>query len=51
MRIDSRFLNWGVFFILLGAIPLAVPANVLDLYVERFGTPDNPGIVDEDVGW
>ena len=24
MRIDSRFLNWGVFFILLGAIPLAV---------------------------
>jgi hypothetical protein len=30
VRIDSRFLNWGVFFILLGAIPLAVQANVLD---------------------
>ena len=24
MRIDSRFLNWGVFFILLGLVPLAV---------------------------
>ena len=24
MRLDPRFLNWGVFFILLGAIPLAV---------------------------
>ena len=24
MRVDPRFLNWGVFFILLGAIPLAV---------------------------
>ncbi len=30
MRIDRRFLNWGVFFILLGVIPLAVQANVLD---------------------
>ena len=30
MRIDRRFLNWGVFFVLLGAIPLAVQANVLD---------------------
>ncbi len=29
MRIHSRFLNWGVFFILLGAIPLAVRAGVL----------------------
>ena len=24
MRVDQRFLGWGVFFILLGAIPLAV---------------------------
>jgi len=24
MRVDPRFLNWGVFFILLGGIPLAV---------------------------
>ena len=24
MRLDPRFLNWGVFFILLGGIPLAV---------------------------
>lgn len=30
MRIDGRFLNWGVFFILLGAIPLAVQQQVLD---------------------
>jgi hypothetical protein len=30
VRIDRRFLNWGVFFILLGAIPLGVQANVLD---------------------
>ena len=30
MRIDRRFLGWGVFFFLLGAIPLAVQADVLD---------------------
>ena len=35
MRLDPRFLNWGVFFILLGAIPLAVsqgwiPASAID---------------------
>lgn len=29
MRIEPRFLNWGVFFILLGAIPLAVQGNVI----------------------
>jgi hypothetical protein len=30
VRIDGRFLNWGVFFILLGAVPLLVQANTLD---------------------
>jgi hypothetical protein len=30
MRIDTRFLNWGVFFILAGAIPLLVQAGYLD---------------------
>ena len=30
MRLDRRFLNWGVFFIVLGAIPLAVQQGVLD---------------------
>jgi hypothetical protein len=30
MHIDRRLLGWGTFFILLGAIPLAVRANYLD---------------------
>lgn len=30
MRLDPRFLNWGVFFILLGAIPLAVGQGWID---------------------
>jgi len=30
VRIDRRFLNWGVFFILLGAIPLLVQAGSID---------------------
>ncbi len=30
MRIDTRFLDWGIFFILVGAIPLAVQAGWLD---------------------
>lgn len=30
MRIEPRFLNWGLFFILLGAVPLAVQQGVLD---------------------
>ncbi len=30
MQVDRRFLNWGLFFILLGAVPLLVQANVLD---------------------
>jgi len=29
MRIDPRLLNWGLFFILLGAIPLAVRQGIL----------------------
>jgi hypothetical protein len=29
MRLDRRFLNWGLFFIVLGAIPLAVQQGVL----------------------
>lgn len=29
MRVDPRFLNWGVFFILLGAIPLAVSQGLI----------------------
>jgi hypothetical protein len=30
MRIDTRFLNWGVFFIIAGAIPLAVNQGAID---------------------
>lgn len=30
MRLDRRLLGWGVFFILLGAVPLAVRANAVD---------------------
>jgi hypothetical protein len=30
MRVDRRLLGWGTFFILVGAIPLAVRAQVLD---------------------
>jgi hypothetical protein len=30
MHIDRRLLGWGLFFILVGGIPLAVRANVLD---------------------
>ncbi len=30
MRLDTRFLNWGVFFILAGAIPLLVQGGYLD---------------------
>jgi hypothetical protein len=30
MRLDRRLLGWGVFFILLGAVPLAVRANVVE---------------------
>jgi hypothetical protein len=30
MHIDRRLLGWGVFFILVGAIPLAVRADLLD---------------------
>ncbi|MEA2538558.1 MAG: hypothetical protein QOF11_2792 [Chloroflexota bacterium] len=30
MRIDSRFLRWGVFFIVLGAVPLAVAQGWID---------------------
>jgi len=30
MRLDSRFVNWGIFFILLGALPLLVQENLLD---------------------
>jgi hypothetical protein len=30
MRLDRRLLDWGVFFILLGAVPLAVRANVVE---------------------
>ncbi len=29
MELDRRFLNWGVFFIVLGAVPLAVHANLI----------------------
>ncbi len=37
MSIDRRLLGWGAFFILVGAIPLAVRANVLDpTLVERW---------------
>ena len=30
MHVDRRLLGWGIFFILLGAIPLAVRAGLLD---------------------
>ena len=30
MHLDRRFLDWGVFFIVLGAIPLAVQQGLLD---------------------
>lgn len=30
MRIDPRFLGWGVFFVIAGGIPLAVQAGVID---------------------
>jgi len=30
MRLDRRLLGWGVFFILLGAVPLAVRGNAVD---------------------
>jgi hypothetical protein len=30
MRVDRRLLGWGLFFILVGGIPLAVRANLLD---------------------
>jgi hypothetical protein len=29
MRVDQRFLGWGLFFLALGAVPLAVRANLL----------------------
>jgi hypothetical protein len=30
MHLDRRLLGWGIFFILLGAVPLAVRANLVD---------------------
>lgn len=30
MHVDSRFLGWGVFFIVLGAVPLAVGQGLID---------------------
>lgn len=30
MHLDRRFLNWGVFFIVLGGVPLAVQQGLLD---------------------
>src|SRR4029079_17884090 len=30
MHLDRRLLGWGIFFVLLGAIPLAVRAGLLD---------------------
>src|SRR3990172_3207999 len=30
MRVDRRLLGWGVFFVLLGGVPLAVQSGVLD---------------------
>lgn len=35
MRLDRRLLGWGSFFILLGAVPLAVRANAVDADVVR----------------
>lgn len=38
MHIDRRLLGWGIFFILVGGIPLAVKANLLDVkLVEQWG--------------
>jgi hypothetical protein len=30
MHVDSRFIGWGVFFIVLGAVPLAVGQGRID---------------------
>ena len=30
MHVDRRFLNWGIFFVLLGVVPLLVQAGVVD---------------------
>ena len=30
MRVDQRFLGWGVFFIVLGGVPLAVQQGLID---------------------
>ena len=39
MRIDRRLLGWGLFFILVGAIPLATRAGLLDVaLVERWAS-------------
>jgi hypothetical protein len=35
MRINRRFIGWGVFFIVLGAVPLAVRGGVLDADLVR----------------
>lgn len=35
MHVDRRLLGWGAFFVLLGAIPLAVRANLLDEEIVR----------------
>ena len=35
MRLDRRFLNWGLFFIVLGGVPLAVQQGWLDEEVAR----------------
>jgi hypothetical protein len=35
MRLDRRFVNWGLFFIVLGAVPLAVQQGWLDEDVAR----------------
>ena len=29
MRIDQRFLGWGIFLIVLGAVPLAVRSGIV----------------------
>ena len=37
MRLDRRLLGWGLFFILLGAIPLALNGGLIDRsLVERW---------------
>ena len=33
MHVDRRLLGWGLFFVLLGAIPLAIRAGLLDKVV------------------